>query len=238
MPALPLGPADLWLFFGSFLGLWLVPAALGRAVWIFPAAFATLGIFLLAAPATLHPAHNVWTWLLLSQAPWLLLVPDLLARGQVARALDSVPLRALLAWSLLHLIGVRHVFSALHGSLSPEVALGIAAGELITVAGALFLWLAYRPEKTWFRIVALFWNTHALFTSLDLSTRLARAHAGLTVWSDPSPEIHLYFATWPGSLEAFFWIPLAIGLHAAVFYKLLYTPSEARPARPEAFSAT
>jgi hypothetical protein len=194
---------------------------LGRAVWIFPAAFAALGIFLLASPATLHPAHNVWTWLFLSQAPWLLLVPDLLARGRVARALDGVPLRALLAWSLLHLIGVRHVFSALHGSLSPEVALGIAAGELITVAGALFLWLAYRPQKTLFRIAALFWNTHALFTSLEVSTRLARAHAGFSVWSAPSPEIHLYFATWPGSLEAIFWIPLAIGIHVAVFYRLL-----------------
>jgi hypothetical protein len=226
MPDFSMAPADLWLFAASLLGLWLVPAALGRAAWIFPAAFAALGLFLLIVPVSMHPGQNVWVWLLLSQTPWLLLVPDLLAHGRAARMLDNVPVRALLAWSLLHLVGVRHVLSALHGALSPEVALEMALGELITVVGALLLWLVCRPEKDWFpkfwfRVAALLWNSHALLTSLDFSTGLARAHTGMTVWSDPSPETHLYFAAWPGSLEALFWTPLAIGLHAALFYKLL-----------------
>src|SRR5690606_32887602 len=116
-------PADLWLFAGSFLALLLVPAALGRAVWLFPAWFAGVGLVALFAPGVLHPAGNPWVWLLMTQGPWLLLVPDLLARGLAARALDAVSLRALLAVSLLHLIGARHVFSALHGALAPEAGL-------------------------------------------------------------------------------------------------------------------
>jgi hypothetical protein len=235
MPSFPLALADLWLYAFSLIGLLLVPAALGRVVWIFPAGFAVVGLFLLAAPSALHPEQNAWTWLLLSQAPWLLLVPDLLARGRVARLLDVVPLRALLAWSLLHFMGVRHAVAALSGDLAPGFAVDIAAGETVTGIGAAFLWMLCRSEKIrfsfWFRMVLIFWNTHALFTSLALSTRLLRAHGVLPAWGDPSPEIHAHFAAWPNSLETFFWIPLAIGLHAAIFYKLFHYRADVLPPR-------
>lgn len=221
MLAHPFSLSELWLFAGSIFGLLLVPAALRRAAWIFPAWFAGLGLFLLAAPASLHPERNVWVWLLLSQGPWIFLVPDLFARGRAARALDAVPLRPLLAWSLLHLLAGRHVFSALAGELPPDFALSIASGEVLTALGALVLWIVCRPEKTWFRILAMFWNAQAFAGSLAWSLRLLRAHGGLPAWGSPAPELHAYFAAWPGSLEAFFWIPVAIGLHAAIFYKLL-----------------
>jgi hypothetical protein len=226
-----LAPADLWLFGWSLLGLWLVPATLGRAAWIFPAWFAIAGVFVIAAPDGMHPGEHFLVWLVGSQAPWVLLIPDLLARGRAARLLEAVPLRALLAWSLVHFMGVRHLLGALQGDLPAGFALETAAGETLSGLGALLLWLVYRPEKRWFRFLALFWNAHALVTSLALSARLLRTHTGLPVWGAPSLEIHGYFASWPGSMETFFWIPLAIGLHLAIFYKLLYNRDSMSPAR-------
>ena len=236
-----LSPADLWLFVGSFLALLLVPATLGRAAWLFPAWFAGVGLFTLFAPEALHPAGNVWVWLALTQGPWLLLVPDLLARGLAARALDAVPLRALLALSLLHLIGARHVFNALHGALAPEAGLEIAVGDTLTALGAAALWTLYRTGRTsrlWFRLLALFWNAHALAGTLAFSVRLARAHpAAPAAWQVPEPELHALFAGWPGALEALFWVPLALVVHAAVFYKLIVvrnenTVADVYPGRP------
>ncbi len=213
--------SDIWFFGISVVALALVPTAFATRAWIFPAWFAGIGVYLLVAPAALHPAWNVWVWLLLSQGPWIALVPDLLSRGRAARSLDAVPLRSLLAFSLLHLLGARHVFSALSGDLPPDFALEIASGETLTAFGAGILWLFCRPEKLWFRLLAMFWNAQALTGSLVWSWALLRAHTGLPVVGVPSPDLHAYFGGWPGGLEAFFWIPLAVCLHAAVFYKLL-----------------
>lgn len=223
-------PADLWLFAGSFLALLLVPAALGRTVWLFPAWFAGIGLLTLFAPEALHPAANPWVWLVLAQGPWLLLLPDLVARGLAARALDAVPLRALLALSLMHFIGTRHVLSALHGALTPETGLEIAVGETLTALGAAALWALCHPGRSsrlWFRLLALFWNANALAGTLALSVRLVRAHPDSpAAWQIPEPGLHILFAGWPGALEALFWMPLALMVHAAVFYKLIVVRPE------------
>lgn len=223
--------SEYWFFGVSVLALWLVPAAFGRNSWLFPGWFAGVSVFLLGAPATLQPAWNVWVWLLLSQGPWIALVPDLMAHGRAARALDAVPLRPLLAWSLLHLLAARHVFSAVSGELPPDFALEIASGETLTALAGGVLWLFCRPEKLWFRLLALFWNAQALTGSLVWSFTLLRAHPGLPVGGVPAPDLHAYFGGWPGGLEAFFWLPLAICLHATLFYKLLRRAPDAPAAR-------
>jgi hypothetical protein len=222
---------ELWFFALSAASLWLVPAAFGRAAWLFPAWFGVLGLYLLVAPAALHPAINPWIWLLLSQGPWVALIPDLFAHGRAAIVLDSVPLRSLLAWSLLHLLAARHVWSAFTGELPPEFALEIASGETLTAIGGILLWLFCRPASLWFRFFALFWNAQALVGSLMWSLRLLRAHPGWTHWGNPEPDLYGFFRTGTGALEAFFWIPLAVGLHAALFYKLLRRGTEVSGAR-------
>jgi len=227
-----LAQADLWLYAFSVVGLWLVPAVAIRGFQtelpgLVLITFGVVGIALIAAPEmspALQPARSVAVWFAISQLPWLLVLPDLFSRGRVAQVLDDIPLRALFGWSVFHFMGVRHILSVLRGDLSPTLGLTIASGEFFSGLGALVLWLIYRPQnvrKTWFLIAALFWNAHALFTSLEFSTRLLRAHPGLPFWGKPAPDLFAQFAVWPGSLEALFWTPLAIMLHAGLFYKLL-----------------
>jgi hypothetical protein len=214
--------ADSVLFAFSLLGLFLVPAALGRAVWGIAAAFAALGLFLLYAPSAFHPHFNPWTALLLSQAPWILLVLDLLGRGKISLLLGPVPVRALLAFSFFRFMGLRYVLSAVTGALPAEFAVGAAAGEFFAALGALILWATYRPlTSLWYRGALVFWNTYALLTSLGLNFRVLRADPRLDFpGALPSRELHAYFTGWPNALDAFFWIPLAIGVHAAIFYKI------------------
>ncbi len=217
----------LWLFLFSLLGLCLVPAAVGRATWLFPAAFGGLAAFLLLAPPSLHPFLNPWTFVLLLQGAWILFALDLFTRGRVATALDAVPVRALVALSLFRFMGLRHVQAALGGDLPPEFALTLATGELFTASGALLLWIVWRPESGWHRVALVIWNAWGLMTALGVAFRLLRSAPALSFlpFTEPSFAAHAYFTQWPNALEAFFWIPLAVCLHLAVFYSLYRNPS-------------
>lgn len=219
-----LAVSDVWLFAASAAGLLLVPAACGRLAGAVPAAFAGLGVFLIAQPElplVLQPSRSVVIWFLMGFGPLLLLVPDLFARGRAARLIDAIPLRALLAWALVHVMGVRHILSALVGELEPGFALGVASGEFFSALGAGLLAVWHRPDSRWFRFAALFWNIHALVSSLEFSARLLAAHPGMPVFGRPDPGSFAYFSAWPGALEALFWTPLLLCLHAALFYKLI-----------------
>lgn len=216
--------SDLWLFAACAAGLWLVPAALGRLAGAVPVAFTVLGLFLIAQPElppALQPSRSVLVWFALGFGPVLLLIPDLFARGRAARVIDVIPLRALLVWSLVHGMGVRHILSALTGGLEPGFALGVASGEFFSALGAGLLAAWHRPDSRWFRFAALFWNTHALVSTLEFSARLLAAHPALPVFGSPDPGTFAYFSAWPASLEALFWTPFLLCLHAALFYKLL-----------------
>lgn len=215
---------DWWLFASCALGLLLVPAALGRFAGVVPAAFVGLGLFLIAQPElppVLQPSRSVVIWFLAGVLPFLLLVPDLFARGRAARLIDTIPLRALLAWALVHVMGLRHVLSAMVGELEPGFALATASGEFFSAVGAAVLWLWHRPGSRWFRVAALFWNIHALITTLELAVHLVLAHPGMPVLNRPDPGTFAYFSRWPGALEALFWTPLLLCLHSAIFYKLV-----------------
>jgi hypothetical protein len=216
--------ADLLLFAFSLLGLFLAPAALGRAVWALPAALAGAALFILFAPAPLHPFFNPWVHVLLSQGPWMLLVLDLAFQGRISRLLGPVPVRALLAFSLFRFMGLRFIFSAITGEMAPDFAVEAAIGEFFAAFGALGLWAAYpkgRPPGRWYRGLLVFWNTYAMVTSVALSYRVLRADPGLPLGlARPSREVHAYFSTWPHALDAYVWIPLAIGIHAAIFFAL------------------
>ena len=220
---------EVWFYGFALFGLLAVPAALGRFVWVFPAALAALGLYLAIAPDILHPRGNVWIWMLLSQGPWLALAADLLFRGKAAAVLDAVPLRPLLYWSLFQLMAQGHLFAAATGRVPASFAAELAGGVFLTGLGAVLLWWIHKPDRLWFRLVALFWNAQAFTAMLFASARVLQSHPGLPVADGiPPPEgalsLFAHFSAWPGALEALFWMPLAVSLHAAIFYKLLRRP--------------
>jgi hypothetical protein len=229
----PFALPEVWLFAFTATGLLLLPAALGRWANGVLAAFTVLGLILIAAselPVPLQPSRSVAIWFLVTQVSWLLLIPDLFARGRIAKVIDEIPLRPLLALGCIHFLGVRHLFSAMQGELSAGLALWITSGEFFSALGAVVLWTFFRPHSRWFLFAVLFWNAHALFTTLEFSTKLFLAHPGIPILPHPNPELFGYFSTWPGSLEALFWTPFYVCLHLALFYKLLTnrrgTPAE------------
>jgi hypothetical protein len=222
--------SDIILFAFSLLGLFLVPAALGRAAWTIPAGLAAVALYVLFAPASLHPHANPWVHALLSQGPWMMLALDLVCRGNISRLLDRAgaattpdgPLRSLLALSLFRFMGLRFVFSAITGDLAPGFALEAATGELFAALGGLALWAFYRPRSRLYRGILIFWNTYALVASLALNFRILRADPYFPLsGAAASREVHHFFTSWPNALDAYFWIPLGIGVHAAIFYTLI-----------------
>jgi hypothetical protein len=223
--------SDHILFAFSLLGLFLVPAVLGRAVWAIPAGLAGVSLFILFAPANLHPHNNPWVHLLLSQGPWMLLVLDLVCRGNISRLLGPVSLRAWLAFALFRFMGLRFIVAAITGDLNPTFAVEAATGEFFAALGALILWVFSRPQSRWYRGLLIFWNTYALIVSLTLNFRILRADGNLPFTTGyASREVHAYFATWPNALDAYFWIPLSIGIHAAIFYTLVRNTRAETPA--------
>jgi hypothetical protein len=232
------------LFCGfSLLGLFLVPASLGRRAWTLPAAFGALGLYLYVAPASLHPGGNPWIALALSQGPGILLLFDLMARGRVAREIDPVPLRELLAFSLVHLTFLRHMVSAARGDLPLLFAFEAAFSGVLLSAGALLLWALHprrdRPLRAWYRALVMVWNTWGLLGVLEFGFRVQRAAPDFpfAAWARPSRELHAYFTGWPGALDAFFWVPLAASIHLAIFYRLFKRTSGALHA-PASVSST
>jgi hypothetical protein len=221
---IPVTIVELILFGFTLLGLVWAPAGLGRFVWVFPAGLGALALFLWFAPANVHPAWNPWVHLVLSQIPWLLFVLDLVFNGRISRELGSVSIRALLAFSLFRFMGARFVFSAITGDLMPEFAIEAASGEVLAALGALILWAFYRPKSKWYRGILIFWNTYALMMALGLNFRILRADPGLPLsMGHASREVHQYFTSWPNGLDAFFWIPVAIAIHAWIFWALFKT---------------
>ena len=219
--------SDFLLFAFTLVGLFLVPAALGRAAWAVPAGLAGVGLVLFFAPASLHPAVNPWVHLTLSQGPWILLVLDLAFRGRINRVLEPVSMRALIAFSLFRFMGARFVFSAINGDLMPTFAVQAASGELLTALGALLLWALYRPATRWYRVLLILWNTYGLWMALGLNFCVLRADPGLPFAGGyASREVHRYFSIWPNGIDAYFWMPLAICIHAAIFFALLRPKQE------------
>lgn len=220
---------DLWFYAFALFGLLAVPAALGRFAWIFPAGLALLGLWLAVAPEALQPGRNVWLWLLLSQASWIALAADLVFRGRASAVLDAVPLRPLLYWSLFQMMGQRHLLAAASGQLSADFAAELAGGTFLTGVGAALLWWLYKPDRLWYRLLALFWNAQAFTAALMASARILQSHPGLPVpegfaLPEGAGSLFAHFSAWPGALEALFWQPLAISLHAVIFHKLLRRP--------------
>ena len=211
---------DLVLYLFSIAAFALLPAHFGRKLWILVTWFLVLNFgFLLDFWDFLDwegPAH----FIILGQLPWILFVLDLLFKGRLSTKVAAVPMREFLLWQITRLMGI-HFVIAIYGGYAPEeFALQVGFSELVTGLGAVGLYLAYRPEKGWYRTLLIFWNTYGITSvlSAELKTFLSNTH--LPFSRHYSREIYQYMTSYPQNWEYCFWFPIAIGMHAAVFYKM------------------
>lgn len=224
--------SDLALYVSSVIGFALMPAHLGRRVWLLLAWFLLVNVaFLVGIPYTPN-WQRPYLFTVVGQLPWILIVTDLFFRGRIARALLDIPMRELVLWQCVRLMGVHFVLAIYGGHAPQEFALQLGFSEIITGLGAFALWAAYKPERGWYRTLLIFWNTYGLTSVLAAEYRTFFANPYLS-FARYSREIFQYMVSYPQSWLYCFWFPLAIGMHAAVFYKMYLGRSSETESRSE-----
>jgi hypothetical protein len=210
---------DLVLYGFSVLSFALLPAHFGRKVWLLVAWFIVINVaFLLGFWEALDWQGPAF-FILCGQVPWILFVADLLFKGKLSPKVAAIPMRELLQWQITRLMGI-HFVLAIYGGWSPE-EFGLQAGfsEVITGTGALLLWIFYKPEKGWYRTLLIFWNTYGLTSVLSAEVKVVLSNPHFP-FNHYSREIFAYMAAYPQNWAYCFWFPVAIGMHAAIFYKM------------------
>jgi hypothetical protein len=210
---------DLFIYGSSLLAFIFMPTHFGRKIWWLVAWFLFLNFAFLL---------NLWDFLNwespalfigLGQLPWILLVADLLFHGRLSAKVIAIPMRELLLWQITRLMGV-HFILAIYGGYAPdEFGAPVGLSEVLTGLGALFLYFKYRPDSSWYRTMLIFWNTYGLTSMLSIEYRIFMSNPHLP-FSQYSTEIFHYVVSYPQSWAYCFWFPLAIGMHAAVYYKM------------------
>lgn len=219
---------DLVLYLFSLLGFFLLPAHFGRKVWILVAWFVGVnGLFLLARAGYLD-WQSPYVFSALGQIPWILFVLDLLFRGRLSVRLARIPMREIVLWQVTRLMGIHYVL-AIFGGYAPKVfALEAGFSEIITGLGALGLYLLYRPERGWYRTLLIFWNTYGLTSAVVTAWRVLMSNPDIP-HARYSREVFQYMTDYPQNWVYCFWLPMSIGMHAAVFFKMYHERSRREP---------
>lgn len=211
--------ADLVLYVFSIAAFALMPAHFGRKVWTLVAWFLFLNFAFLLDLWDFFNWQGPAFFILIGQLPWILFVLDLLFKGRLSPKVAAVPMREILLWQITRIMGI-HFVLAIYGGYAPEeFALQVGFSELLTGLGALALWIWYRPDKGWYRTLLIFWNTYGLTSvmSAEVKIFLSNPHLPFTHYSR---EIFQYMTSYPQNWAYCFWFPIAIGMHAAVFFKM------------------
>jgi hypothetical protein len=210
---------DLALFVFSLAGFASLPAHLGRLLWLLVAWFAALNVLFLAGAAAGFGWERPWLFAALGQAPWILLVLDLLFRGRLSGPVAAVPMREILLWNVTRVMGIHYILAVYGGYAPQEFAVEAGFSEIITGLSALVLWAFHRPDSGWYRTLLIFWNTYGLTSAVVTAWRTLLSNPQMP-FSRYSREIFQYMTDYPQSWVYCFWLPLAISMHAAVFYKM------------------
>jgi hypothetical protein len=107
-------------------------------------------------------------------------------------------------------------------------ALEAGFSEIITGLGALGLYLLYRPERGWYRTLLIFWNTYGLTSAVVTAWRVLMSNPDIP-HARYSREVFQYMTDYPQNWVYCFWLPMSIGMHAAVFYKMYHERSRREP---------
>jgi hypothetical protein len=210
---------DLVLYVFSITGFALMPAHFGRKVWLLVAWFLFLNLAFLLDLWDFPDWHAPGLFIVLGQLPWILVILDLFFTGRIARKIREVPMREILLWHVMRLMGIHFVIGIYGGYAPDEFALQAGFSEIITALGALALYFAYRPEKGWYRTLLIFWNTYGITSVLSSDVKIILSNPHLP-FSHFSREIFQYMTSYPQNWVYCFWFPIAIGMHAAIFYKM------------------
>ncbi len=211
--------ADLVLYVFSIAAFAMMPAHFGRKVWTLVAWFLFLNFAFLLDLWDFLNWQGPAFFILIGQVPWILFVLDLLFKGRLSPKVEAVPMREILLWQVTRIMGI-HFMLAIYGGYAPEeFALQVGFSELITGLGALALWIWYRPEKGWYRTLLIFWNTYGLTSVMSAEVKIFLSNPHLP-FSHYSREIFQYMTSYPQNWAYCFWFPIAIGMHAAVFFKM------------------
>jgi hypothetical protein len=210
---------DLVLYFFSLLGFLFLPATLGRKVWWLLGWFLLINLVFLLGWWDFLTLKKPYIFAALGQLPWLLVVADLIFRGRLSSTAAAVPMRDYLQWHIVRLMGVNFILAIFGGYAPQEFAVEVGFSETVTGLGALILYVLYRPDQAWYRTVLVFWNTYGLTSALAAQYRILLSNSELP-FARYSREIFQYVTGYPQNWTYCFWFPLAIGMHAALFFKM------------------
>ncbi len=213
---------DLVLYLFSIGAFALMPVHFGRKVWLLVAWFLILNFAFLLDIWGFFNWEGPGLFIVLGQVPWILFVLDLVFKGRISGKILEVPMREILLWQVTRLMGI-HFVIAIYGGYAPEeFALQVGFSEVVTALGALALYFTYRPEKGWYRTLLLFWNTYGITSVLSAEAKIFLSNPHLP-FSHFSREIFQYMTSYPQNWVYCFWFPIAIGMHAAVYYKMYHS---------------
>jgi hypothetical protein len=219
---------DLVLYAFSLMGFVFLPAHFGRKIWLVVGWFVGINILFIAAKAGYLEWQSPWLFSALGMVPWILVVFDLIFDGQIGLRLRRVPMEELILWQVTRLMGIHYVVAIL-GNYAPRgFALEAGFSEVLTGVGALVLYISYTPGSGLYRTLLIFWNTYGLTSALVTGYRVFLSNPDVP-FARYSREIFQYMTDYPQNWVYCFWLPLSIGMHAAVFHKIY----KERPARPE-----
>lgn len=210
---------DLVLYLFSLIGFMLLPAHFGRKIWLLVGWFVGVNILFILSRAGYLDWQSPWLFSALGQVPWILFVLDLLFHGRLSDKVASIPMRELLLWQVTRLMGLHYVF-AIYGGYAPRsFALEAGFSEIITGLGALALWALHRPDRGWYRTMLIFWNTYGLTSAMVTGYRVFLSNPDVP-FAKYSREIFQYMTDYPQNWVYCYWLPVSIGMHAAIFYKM------------------
>jgi hypothetical protein len=219
---------DLVLYAFSLLGFALLPAHFGRKVWILVAWFVAVNALFLLARAGYLDWRSPFLFSALGQIPWILFALDLLCNGRLSVRLARIPMREIVLWQITRLMGVHYVMAIVGGYAPRAFALEAGFSEIITGLGALALYLLHRPERGWYRTMLIFWNTYGLTSAVVTAWRVLLSNPDIP-FARYSREVFLFMTDYPQNWVYCYWLPLSIGMHAAVFYKMYKERSRRDP---------
>ncbi len=212
------------VYVSSVLAFTFLPAHLGRKIWWFVGWFLFLNLSFLLDLWNFLDWRGPFLFIAIGQAPWVLIMLDLVFKGKLSPKIAAIPMRELLLWQVTRLMGL-HFALAIYGGYAPEeFSLQVGFSEVITGLGALALYLGFRPNKGWYRTLLVFWNTYGLTSMLTAEFRTVLANPNIPK-AHFSREIFQYMTAYPQNWCYAFWFPIAIGIHCAIYFKMYHSRS-------------
>ncbi len=210
---------DLLIYFFSYLSLTLIPNFFGRKIWWVVAWFIAVNFIFLLGFIPGFNLGNPLLFLALGQLPWVLIVADLIFSGKLSSKIGEIPVHEILLWQITRLMGLHFILGIFGGHVSAEFAAPLGMSEVLTGIGAVILFFGFNPEKNWHKTVLIFWNTYGLTSVLSGEYHIVVSNPSFG-FSRSSNEVFQYITAYPQNWQYCFWFPIAICLHATIFYKI------------------